>query len=261
MRTALICHKESELDCDVLARWLSSFSSLVGVIEIHEPRSARTRRARREIERVGALRFLDVIAFQLYYRLFLAPPDRAGERRLVERFRARYPERPRTERLGVANPNSDQAKEFLESLKPELVVARCKYLLKEEIFSIPQLGTYVLHPGICPEYRNAHGCFWALANDDLKKVGLTLLRIDSGIDTGPVYGYYTYKFDELAESHHLIQTRVLFENLAAIKQKLEEIASGVAEPTDTSDRPSGNWGQPWLSKHLKWKRSARRRAK
>jgi len=35
-----------------------------------------------------------------------------------------------------------------------------------------------MHPGICPEYRNSHGCFWALANDDPERVGVTLLQID-----------------------------------------------------------------------------------
>src|SRR5436309_328007 len=32
--------------------------------------------------------------------------------------------------------------------------------------SLPARGTFVLHTGICPEYRNAHGCFWALARSE-----------------------------------------------------------------------------------------------
>ena len=54
--------------------------------------------------------------------------------------------------------------------------ARCKVILKEKIFGIPRVGTFVMHPGICPEYRNAHGCFWALVRRDLERVGMTLLR-------------------------------------------------------------------------------------
>ena len=71
-------------------------------------------------------------------------------------------------------------------------------ILKRTIFEIPRAGTFVLHPGICPEYRNAHGCFWALANRDLDRVGMTLLRVDAGIDTGPVYLHGTCDFDEVA---------------------------------------------------------------
>ena len=115
-----------------------------------------------------------------------------------------------------------------------------------------------MHPGICPEYRNAHGCFWALAKRDLNKVGMTLLKIDKGVDTGPAYGYYTSRYDELTESHIVIQHRVVLDNLDALRTKLLEIFGGVATPLDTSGRPSAVWGKPWLTSYLKWKSQARR---
>jgi len=52
------------------------------------------------------------------------------------------------------------AQEFLCKAAPDLTIARCKFILKESIFAVPRDGTFVMHPGICPEYRNAHGCFW-----------------------------------------------------------------------------------------------------
>src|SRR5258708_4874260 len=109
-----------------------------------------------------------------------------------------------------------------------------------------------MHPGICPEYRNAHGCFWALARRDLDNVGMTLLRIDKGVDTGPVFGYYRYAFDERTESHVLIQLRTVFENLDVLAEKLIEIAQGTAVPFDTRGRTSAAWGQPWLTRYLSW---------
>lgn len=143
---------------------------------------------------------------------------------------------------------------------PDLMIARCKTLLKERVFSIPSRGTFVFHPGICPEYRNAHGCFWALANDDLTRVGMTLLRIDNGVDTGNVYGQYGYAYDELNESHTVIQHRVVLENLDPLREKLLQICDGSAVPLDTAGKASRAWGQPWLTRHLRWKRNARRRA-
>ncbi len=89
---------------------------------------------------------------------------------------------------------------------------------------------------------------------------MTLLRIDKGVDTGPVYGYYTYRFDEVGESHAVVQARVVVDNFDALERKLAEIHRGEAAPLDTSGRPSGAWGQPWLSSYLRWKRRARRRA-
>jgi len=110
------------------------------------------------------------------------------------------------------------------------MVARCKSLLKPGIFHLPSHGTYVLHPGICPEYRNAHGCFWALVNRDKQRVGMTLLRVDAGVDTGPVLLQSSYRFDELRESHTVMQYRVVLENLDGIADKLKAAWHGRLDP-------------------------------
>jgi methionyl-tRNA formyltransferase len=44
---------------------------------------------------------------------------------------------------------------FLRELKPDLMLARCKPLLKKKLLAIPRIGCFVLHSGICPEYRKA----------------------------------------------------------------------------------------------------------
>ena len=116
-----------------------------------------------------------------------------------------------------------------------------------------------MHPGICPQYRNAHGCFWALAKHDRGNVGMTLLKIDKGIDTGPVYGYYRCEFDETTESHHVIQHKVVFDNLDALRQKLQEIYDGQAQTLDTRGLPVGRMGSAtWLTAYLGYLRQAKR---
>ena len=136
--------------------------------------------------------------------------------------------------LKTHSPNSKESEAFIKGVNPDIIIARCKTLLKTGIFSLPSKGTFVMHPGICPEYRNAHGCFWALANNDLTNVGMTLLKIDEGVDTGPIYGYYTYDFDEINESHIIIQHRVVLENLQELKMKLLNIYNGDAIPLETA---------------------------
>ena len=260
MKTALICHDDDHLSRQALPRWMASFSEIVGIVSIAERREQKKNRIKRELRRVGPLRFLDVLAYRVYHRLFVAARDAAYESRLIRHISSNYPSLPSDlPVLTTPSPNSRETREFLETLRPDLVIARCKVILKREIFSIPRLGTYVMHPGICPEYRNAHGCFWALSRRDLGKVGMTLLKIDEGIDTGPVFAFFSYPYDEVAESHIVIQHRTVFENLDRIRDTLAEIEKGTATPIDTRGRPSGNWGQPWLSKYLSWKRAARRR--
>lgn len=262
MKTLLICHEDAPLSFLGLSRWLASYSDLTGVIALREKKQQMYPRVRREMKRVGPLRFLDVMAFRLYYKILISGGDGLWERQKLDELLAQYPEIPAdTPVLYAESPNSEEARQFVERQQPDVMLAICKVLLKEEVFSLPSTGTFVLHPGICPEYRNAHGCFWALANDDIKNVGMTLLKIDKGIDTGPVFGYFSYGFDEVSESHSVIQRRVVLENLPALKDRLIEIHQGTAVPIDTSGRKSAVWGQPWLTRYFAWKLRARRRRK
>ena len=232
---------------------------LAGLLTIRD-HGRRWRAVRRELTRVGPLGLLDVAAFRAYARVVHRTRDARWEDTEVERLRTRFPASlDDVPQLTVSSPNSAESKAFLQQLQPALVLARCKMLLRKDVFEIPRAGTFVLHPGICPEYRNAHGCFWALANRDLDRVGMTLLRVDAGIDTGPVYLHGTCDYDERRDSHIVIQQRAVVENLDAIGRTLTAIARGEeVRPVNTEGRRSAVWGQPRLTHYLRWKLAARR---
>lgn len=204
---------------------------------------------------------LDVLAFRLYYRLTMAANDAAWLQDRLQQLRGAYPAVPAsTPELVVESPNSRDSEAFIREARPDLVIALCKNILAQRVFTIPPAGTFVFHPGVCPEYRNAHGCFWALAHDDHEHVGMTLLRIDKGIDTGPVLAYFGAAYDEVRESHIVIQHRVVLDNLDQLRDRLLEAAGpGGAKPIDTTGRRSHEWGQPWMTAFRRWKAHARRR--
>ncbi len=234
--------------------------NLAGLIVISDDGSRLWAAAKRELRRVGWIGFLDVVAYRMFARLRLRSKEEGWKTRQVAALRAKYPASlQQVPRVVVTNPNSTNAREFLNSVQPDILIARCKFILKPEIFGLARVGAFALHPGICPEYRNAHGCFWALANRDLDRVGMTLLKIDTGIDTGPVYLQTGCAIDEVAESHIVIQYRVVLENLEPIGKTLIDLFNGVKlEPIPTTGRTSAIWGQPRLTTYLKWKRAARK---
>ena len=210
---------------------------------------------------MGLLRLADVFLYRLYHRVRHAARDAAWRREALTALTAVYPAAPSVPTVIARRGDTEEVQRFLLGQAPDFVLARYKNILPERIFSIPKHGTWVLHSGICPEYRNAHGSFWALVNRDLGRVGVTLLRIDAGIDTGPVFGYFTADFDEVTESHVVIQERSVFTNLEAIAAALRAATNGSSGPMSTSGRTSRNWGQPWLTAYLRWKREARRAVK
>ena len=261
-RVLVIAHHDAPLHVEALPRWVQTWGELAGVVVLRESRASLWKRLRRERARVGLARLVDVLAFQAYYRLTHAARDTAWKRALLASLQESLPALPPDVPIcTTSSPNSPEAQAFIAQRSPDLMLALCKHIIAQRVFEIPRSGTFVLHPGVCPEYRNAHGCFWALANDDLERVGLTLLRIDRGIDTGPVFGYYAANYDERRDSHIVIQHRVLFDNLTPIATRLLEIWRGVAAPLSTAGRRSMEYGQPWLSAWWRWKRAASRRGR
>lgn len=134
-RSVLICHHDEPLNRFGLARWLASFTELAAIIEVHEPRARLWRRVRREIRRVGILRFMDVLAFRLYYGLLLARKDSAWIQAALDNLFQRYVDVPPSCRaLETPSPNSADALRLLQETQPDLVLARCKNILREEVF-------------------------------------------------------------------------------------------------------------------------------
>jgi len=258
----LICHEGDRLDSEGLASWLAGTMNLAGLIVISDKGRRLWTAARRELRRVGWLGFLDVVAYRMFARLRLRAAENAWKAQQITALKALYPSNlAGVPRVVVANPNNDAARDFLNSVRPDFVIARCKFILKPEIFSLARVGAFALHPGICPEYRNAHGCFWALVKRDLDRVGMTLLKIDKGIDTGPVYLQAGCSIDEINETHTVIQYRVVIENLNAITETLIDLFNGKnVAPIPTAGRKSAVWGQPRLTDYLRWKKAAKANA-
>ena len=250
------------MDSEGLAAWLASELHLVGLVLIRDGRARPIKKARAEIRRVGLIRFCDVVAFKVYHRLKHRRMHSSWVADQIAGIKRAYPgDLSAIPRLITDDPNSRETGQFLSALRPDIVVARCKLLLRPRIFSIARFGTFVIHPGICPQYRNAHGCFWALARRDLENVGMTLLKIDKGVDTGPVYLRASYCFDEGTECYETIQYRVVLENLDRIAAILRDVCAGRAKPLPKEQGvKSGTWGQPWLTEYLKWQKAARARA-
>ena len=255
LKTLLICHHDSLLNRYGISLWLMSFSNLSGIIVIKEKKSKKIKRLKRELARNGLIRFFDVVAFKIFYYLRFQKLDSNWISNKLSYLKNLYNyDLSNIPRITVSSPNSKLAKEFINNSQPDIIIARCKVLLKNDIFSQARTGTFIMHPGICPEYRNSHGCFWSIVNQDYDKVGMTLLKINEGIDSGPIYGFYYVKdFNLLKESHITIQYRAVFDNLESIQNKLLAVYEGKATSIQPNNRNSKLWGQPWLSSYFKWK--------
>jgi len=74
---------------------------------------------------------------------------------------------------------------LFRELAPDIAISYgYRWLLSEEVFTTPRLGTVNAHISYLPWNRGADPNFWSHAEGTPK--GVSLHRIDTGIDTGPL---------------------------------------------------------------------------
>src|SRR6185503_10476623 len=71
-------------------------------------------------------------------------------------------------------------------LQPELiVVAAYGQILPQAILDLPRHGCLNVHTSLLPKYRGAAPIQWAIL-DGLSETGVTIMRMDAGLDTGDI---------------------------------------------------------------------------
>ncbi len=81
---------------------------------------------------------------------------------------------------------SQEAMELVAGIQPDVsVVIAYGQIIPRNMLEIPQLGWINLHGSLLPQYRGAAPVQRAILAGD-RRTGLSIMRIDAGLDTGPV---------------------------------------------------------------------------
>ena len=86
--------------------------------------------------------------------------------------------------LRVDDYNSEVACQELSTC--DIAICYNTGLLKRELIHSPERGTFIAHPSLLPKYRGLHATHQAVLAGDYQGLGVTFLRLWSGIDTGPI---------------------------------------------------------------------------
>lgn len=130
----------------------------------------------------------------------------------------------------------------VRSLRPDLGIVFACYRLRHSLFSIPRLGTLNLHLGKAPEFRGSSPGFYELLAG-VPEVGVTVHRVDDGLDSGPILLQHTHPLDLTPPGDPLrylaaLQREVLVPAGAALMaEAVRQVAGGEAV-----ERPQGAGG-------------------
>ena len=91
--------------------------------------------------------------------------------------------------LPVIQPETMRSPEVMDQLRawrPDvIVVAAFGKILRSDVLSLPELGCLNLHASLLPRHRGAAPIPAAILAGDAE-TGITLMRMDEGLDTGPI---------------------------------------------------------------------------
>jgi len=75
----------------------------------------------------------------------------------------------------------------LEKMQPELiVVAAYGQILRQNVLDLPKYGCINVHASLLPRWRGAAPIQAAIIHGD-PQTGVTIMKMDAGVDTGPIY--------------------------------------------------------------------------
>lgn len=89
-----------------------------------------------------------------------------------------------------------EAIEAVRAMEPDvMVVVAFGQIIPQEVLDIPKYGCLNVHGSLLPAYRGAAPIQWAVLNGE-KESGVTIMRMDAGLDTGDMITKVTVPLDK-----------------------------------------------------------------
>ena len=127
---------------------------------------------------------------------------------------------------------------LLAAARPDLVVCTgFPWKIPPAALAVPPLGWLNGHPSLLPRHRGPVPVAWAIRNGE-EEIGLTVHRMDAGLDTGPILAQRTMPLGELCEPDDFYP-RMGPLHLDAFREALEKVAAG--EPGTPQDPAAGEY--------------------
>ncbi|MFM9971802.1 MAG: methionyl-tRNA formyltransferase [Burkholderiales bacterium] len=136
-----------------------------------------------------------------------------------------------------------------------MVVVAYGLILPQQVLDIPRLGAINIHASLLPRWRGAAPIQRALLAGDTE-TGVSIMRMDAGLDTGPIYKMDTTPITD-ADNAQSLHDRIAEMGTRSLLQVLDELELG--EITPSAQRELGALYAAKISKEealIDWQRSA-----
>lgn len=120
--------------------------------------------------------------------------------------------------------NSPELREFLKSIKPDIIAVLGSSVIKPEMISLPAAAMINIHSGLSPYYRGTWSHGWPLVNREPEYIGVTVHHVNAGIDTGDII-YQTRPLLEKNDDLNSIFLKVIAEGIELMVKAISELSN------------------------------------
>lgn len=158
-----------------------------------EERVSTLKLIKSRIKKFGLLKVINQLLFQTVIVFLLKLFSKSRIEEVKKQFELENIEIPSKKLININSVNSNECLKFLKEINPGLIIVNGTRIISKNILNnVPALFINT-HVGITPEYRGVHGAYWALVNNDAQNCGVTVHKVDEGIDTGDLIKQSTIK--------------------------------------------------------------------
>lgn len=147
---------------------------------------SRKKMIQRRIHNLGLLTVINQLLFQTIISKFI----KLFSKRLIVKRKTQLQLNespiPHDKVIEVGHVNSNSCIEAIRSINPDVIIVNGTSIISKRVLESTSATFINTHVGITPQYRGVHGGYWALRNKDPENFGVTVHKVDTGIDTGGI---------------------------------------------------------------------------
>lgn len=153
--------------------------------------------------------------------------------------------------------SNEEVRAIFEAISPDAcIVTAYGKILPDWLLAIPRLGCINVHASLLPKYRGAAPINWAIASGE-SETGVTIMRMDAGMDTGPMLAKRAITIGE-EETAPELSARLAQLGAVLLSETLPRIDHGEIQPK-AQDNEAATYA-PMLKREdglIDWRMTAR----
>lgn len=225
--------------------------SIAAIVLEQGNRAQRRATLRFRLRRLGVRIVLGQLALVLLDRLWLRRVSRHRIDAILGQAQSFPADVPVTT---VASVNDKECMDILESMRPDVCVVSGTAIIRGQVLKLAPVFLNI-HCGITPAYRGVHGAFWAVCNRDFDNAGVTIHKIDPGVDTGEIVAQTTIALDPHSDTMRTLVSKQYAAGIPLMVKAVRDALGGNLKTFVRDDAESRQWYAPTLFEYRQFRKA------